>query len=96
MSLWQSRQSRQGQGVEAAANENRALMCSAHGCPMRWSVKIESPLCSYHALEPAHKWPQVSDELCRSGPWLLRKDGDSPTVKDMKTRLRNGGKFDHA
>ena len=29
-------------------DEYKALMCSVHGCPNRWSVKIDAPMCSFH------------------------------------------------
>ena len=75
------------------ANSGPSLMCSAHGCPLRWSVKIESPLCSYHAWEDPVKWPYITDELRRIGIWKLETGKESPTVRDMKTRLRTGFKF---
>jgi hypothetical protein len=37
------------------------LMCSAHGCPNRWSVDAgNGRLCSAHAWSEPHIWPQVT------------------------------------
>jgi hypothetical protein len=76
-----------------ALDKGPSLMCSAHGCPLRWAVRVESPLCSYHAWEEPIKWPAITDELCRIGPWLRAKSPESPTVADMKTRVRSGFRF---
>lgn len=65
-----------------------SLMCSAHGCPLKWSVQMEGNLCSYHAFEGFNKWPGITDRLQRFGPWSLRQKEETHTVKDMKTRLR--------
>jgi hypothetical protein len=52
--------------------DNQALMCSAHGCHQRWMVGPEK-LCSYHAWEDPKKWPRITDELNRLGPWQLQR-----------------------
>ena len=39
------------------------LMCQAHRCPNRWSVDRGSRLCSAHAWEEPHKWPQITESL---------------------------------
>lgn len=75
------------------ADTGGSLMCSARNCPNRWSVKTESPLCSYHAWEPPARWPSITESLRRSGLWALRHDGESPAVRDMKTRVRKGHQF---
>ena len=64
-----------------------ALGCSAHGCPLKWSVKIESPLCSYHAWEDPVKWRGITESLRRDGAWR-RPLAESREVREMKTRLR--------
>lgn len=58
--------------------EQNDLKCSAHGCPLKWSIE-PGRLCSYHfsEIEPT-KWPAITDELQRIGPWQLTK---SPTPK---------------
>lgn len=39
------------------------LMCSAQGCPHRWSVDAGSgKLCSWHAWSEPHRWPQITQE----------------------------------
>jgi len=39
------------------------LMCSAHGCPNRWSVNMGKPLCSAHAwAEPEH-WGAITARI---------------------------------
>lgn len=54
--------------------DNQRLMCTAHGCPQRWSVSNGSgELCSYHAWEPTRDWPRITQELRDIGPWLLTK-----------------------
>lgn len=43
------------------AQRDLSLMCSAHGCPNRWSVD-PGRLCSAHAwVEPA-QWPEVTQQ----------------------------------
>lgn len=64
------------------------LFCRAHGCPMRWSVSVNMA-CSYHAWEDVSEWPRITEDLRRVGPWkLITSNGDSPTVRDMKTRFK--------
>jgi len=50
----------------AIANEvhaDRTLMCTANGCPNRWSVDAgNGRLCSAHAWVEQHHWPQVTQE----------------------------------
>ena len=43
-------------------NADRLLMCSAHGCPNRWSVDPGQPLCSSHYHADPVTWPQVTWE----------------------------------
>lgn len=70
------------------------LYCRAHGCPLRWSVQnAETTACSYHAWEDAKHWPGITDDLLRMGPFERTVRQDSPTVADMKTRLRPGHRF---
>ncbi len=40
------------------------LMCVAHGCPNRWSVRKdgEQALCSAHAWSEPHLWPRITQE----------------------------------
>jgi hypothetical protein len=72
-------------GVEV---DGGSLMCSAHGCPLKWTVKIESPLCSHHAwVDPKH-WPGITENIQRHGAPALPLFTGSRTVEDMKTRLR--------
>lgn len=44
--------------------QDRALMCSAHGCPNRWSVTgcDNRTCCSAHAWASPHLWPQITQE----------------------------------
>jgi hypothetical protein len=39
------------------------LMCTARGCPNRWSVDTPDrhKLCQHHAWAPEHDWPSVTD-----------------------------------
>ena len=42
---------------------DRALMCSAAGCPNRWSVDAGGGrLCSAHAWASHHEWPSITNE----------------------------------
>ncbi len=53
--------------VEDDTHADRALMCSAHCCPSRWSV--EGPagrLCSRHAWSDPRLWPQITEELVQA------------------------------
>lgn len=46
---------------EAVAD--RQLLCSAHGCPNRWSVDAgNGRMCSAHAWAGRHLWPQITQE----------------------------------
>ena len=49
-----------------------SLMCSAHGCPMKWSVD-PGQLCSYHAFVEPKEWPSITESLRRDGPWELTR-----------------------
>lgn len=45
----------------------RTLMCSAHGCPNRWSVDGPSGrCCSAHAWAPSSRWPAITEEQQRA------------------------------
>ena len=44
-------------------NEESRLMCSAHGCPNRWSVSMSRPLCSAHAWADPEDWGAVTAKL---------------------------------
>jgi len=54
----------------AAPDDSRTLMCSAHGCPQRWSVD-PGQLCSYHAWAETKDWPRITEDLFSMGPWEL-------------------------
>ena len=62
-------------------SEEQSLQCSAHGCPMRWSVDggNVTKLCSYHAWEPASKWPKITEDLRQYGAWELQKKREVDT-----------------
>lgn len=58
---------------EVKEDDYSALMCCAHGCPMRWSVSNGQQMCSYHAWSPSHEWPRITQDLRSMGPWKLDK-----------------------
>lgn len=72
------------------ALENKAptLNCGARGCINRWSVKIEGPLCSYHAWANPKEWPAITEALQRDGPWRL-STGETVGVREMKKLLKD-------
>ena len=74
------------------AESSHSLMCTSHGCPLRWTVSVGN-LCSYHAWEEPKHWPSITERLRMSGPWERPHGPESHTVRDMKTRLRNGHRF---
>ena len=39
------------------------LMCSAHGCPNRWSVNMGKPLCSAHAWADPEHWGAITARI---------------------------------
>lgn len=43
------------------SQQDRSLMCSAHGCPNRWSTN-DGRLCRWHAAADRSHWPQVTQE----------------------------------
>lgn len=92
MSLVKARKTRVEEAESTAPDG--ALMCRAHGCPMRWSVMFgEVKACSYHAWSEPREWPAITEALLRSGAWPLQTRTESPTVRDMKTRVRAGHKL---
>ena len=44
----------------AAPEEDHRLMCTAHGCPNRWSVDDGTRMCSAHYHAPFADWPAVT------------------------------------
>jgi len=83
MSLVRSRFQRDEDAVD-----DRQLMCRANGCQNRWSVQTaEVTACSYHAFSDAKEWPHITDDIFR-GIAALPGRKESPTVRDMKTRVR--------
>lgn len=90
---------------KAIANEvldTSGLMCSAHGCPNRWSIdsadKGIGRLCSAHAWVDPMRWPMVTQE-CLDALSERAVRVDEPTTKkltyaervDALTRLREIG-----
>lgn len=46
------------------STDERTLMCRASGCPHRWSVNFEVPLCSAHSrCTSPQEWPRVTQAL---------------------------------
>jgi hypothetical protein len=61
MNTYRSRVSEQRVADDFEAG--RDLMCSARGCPHRWSVDCGSGrLCSWHGWAAPHLWPQITQE----------------------------------
>lgn len=84
MSLAATRRRRE----EEPEREDTSLTCRARGCPMRWSVSVNMA-CSYHAWAPTREWPSITERLQQHGPWRLQTPpGTTPTVRDMKSRLK--------
>jgi len=43
---------------------DRALMCPASGCPLRWCVEGDRGRgCSAHYWAPAHEWPRITQRI---------------------------------
>ena len=77
-----------GRAVAVQEEVQQSLMCKAHGCPMKWSVQTgEVMACSYHAWEDTKKWPRITDDI-RHGIAGLRKDDESYTSAEMKSRVK--------
>ena len=92
MSLVKARNSRVDESE--SSGPDASLMCRAHGCPMRWSVMFgDVKACSYHAWTEPREWPAITESLLRSGAWAVPVGTESPTVRDMKSRVRPGHKF---
>ena len=49
--------------MNESPNEESRLMCSAYGCPNRWSVSMGRPLCSAHAWADPTDWGVVTAKL---------------------------------
>jgi hypothetical protein len=46
---------------EVALPVDRALMCSAHGCPLRWSMSGDrGRACSRHYWAEPREWPRIT------------------------------------
>lgn len=94
MSLVATRRRREvepsGDDVPVTRETYPKLYCRAHGCPLRWSVSTaDITACSYHAWAKVEEWPWITERLRAHGPWkLVSADGNTPTVRDMKTRLK--------
>jgi hypothetical protein len=46
-----------------SAEHDAALMCTASGCPHRWSVDFGTRLCSAHNGAELHEWPEITQRL---------------------------------
>jgi hypothetical protein len=58
-----TRPSRTDQRVADEAAVDQSLLCSAHGCPNRWSVDAgHGKACRAHAWAQPHDWPQITVE----------------------------------
>lgn len=90
---WKLRQMSFVKSEKKEHGDGPSLMCSAHGCPLRWSVKIESPLCTFHAWEDEKQWHWITESLRLKGFWIRPIGPESHTVRDMKTRMRSGFRF---
>lgn len=68
----------------------RVLMCSAHGCPNRWSV--DGPAgrcCSAHAWAPTGQWPGITaqqDAAATQRAFLAAQKGESGDAPAHRTR----------
>jgi hypothetical protein len=43
--------------------DDSKLMCSAHGCPNKWTVNMVRPLCSAHQWADPADWGAVTAKL---------------------------------
>lgn len=66
------------QKQQADSDPTYGLMCSAHGCPMRWSVD-PGRLCSYHAWSDSKHWPLITSRLQNEGAWALSRPREVDT-----------------
>ena len=58
--------------LQAVEKPDTALSCSAHGCPLPWSVEGgKGRLCSFHAWSEPDEWFRITVDLQNTGPWLL-------------------------
>lgn len=68
----------------------QALMCSAHGCPNRWSVDGPSGrCCSAHAGAPTGQWPVITaqqDAAATQRAFLASQKGESGDAPAHRTR----------
>jgi hypothetical protein len=39
------------------------LMCTAYGCPNRWTVQVGKPLCSAHAWADPKNWAEITARI---------------------------------
>lgn len=57
------------------ASISRALMCVAHGCPLKWSTSI-GHVCQFHADAEKDSWPEVTQQLLWDETERARKNGE--------------------
>lgn len=60
------------------------LMCTAHGCPNRWSYGIGN-LCRWHADAHPHRWPEVTQEQQWADTERARERAERPAYVDPLT-----------
>ena len=61
------------------------LMCSAHGCPNRWSTS-DGNLCRFHADADQHRWPEITQEQQWDETERARLRGESKPYAAPLTR----------
>lgn len=74
MSTYRSSRGKGGDGDDDGTVP-QALMCSAHGCPLRWSTSI-GHVCRFHADTDKHRWPEVTQQLQWDEAEKARKNGE--------------------
>jgi hypothetical protein len=65
---------------ESGFDEYQRLMCSVSGCPNRWSVKIDKPMCSFHQWGTTAKPKSDIHTALKKPPVKHWNDTDSDEV----------------
>lgn len=67
----------------------RHLMCSAHGCPNRWSTS-DGNLCRWHADAEPNRWPEITQQQQWDETERARMRGEPKPYVEPLTKADKG------
>ena len=76
--------SKRDQAIADDAIADIGLMCSAHGCPRRWTVDGDrGRACSAHYWASPEDWPRITEALQRSDVQRAIEDANREPVRPL-------------